>query len=416
VLWRWVEAQEQIYRRSVSGQAPPWIADYLDMGKPQELVQFCRMKRFRDALPRVLRPDLLLTDDGFRLTELDAVPGGIGFTAAMNQAYRDAGMAVIDAPGPGGMVAAFGELLASTLPATAKDGCIAVVVSDEAADYRLEFSWLVTTLQRLGYPVRLAHPRDLWLSRDALVLDDGTPVDGIYRFFELFDLPNIPKSQLVQYASKKGWVRLTPPWKTYLEEKLWLALLHHPAMVPWWRDTMPVEDFLWLQSRVPPAWVLDPRPLPPHAVIPGLMPDGQGALQDLTQLGNFRQKERTLVLKPSGFSPLAWGSRGVTVGHDVSSQLWQQRLSEAMAAFPQGPWLLQQFAKPKTVPFARFNPSTGEVHPFDGRARLCPYFFVSHNTPELVGVLATLCPPDKKVIHGMSVAVMAPCGVQNPTP
>ena len=35
----------------------------------------------------VLRPDLLLTDDGFALTELDSVPGGIGLTAFLNRLY-----------------------------------------------------------------------------------------------------------------------------------------------------------------------------------------------------------------------------------------------------------------------------------------------------------------------------------------
>ena len=32
--------------------------------------------------PTVLRPDLLLTDEGFVMTELDSVPGGIGLTAS----------------------------------------------------------------------------------------------------------------------------------------------------------------------------------------------------------------------------------------------------------------------------------------------------------------------------------------------
>jgi hypothetical protein len=32
---------------------------------------------------------------------------------------------------------------------------------------------------------------------------------------------------------------------------------------------------------------------------------------------------------------------------------------------------------------------------------------------ELGGVLATICPKDKKIIHGMRDAVMTPCGVDN---
>jgi hypothetical protein len=50
-----------------------------------------------------------------------------------------------------------------------------------------------------------------------------------------------------------------------------------------------------------------------------------------------------------------------------------------------------------------------------GRARLCPYYFVAGEgdaaRAQLGGVLATICPPDKKIIHGMTEAVFAPCSV-----
>ena len=48
----------------------------------------------------------------------------------------------------------------------------------------------------------------------------------------------------------------------------------------------------------------------------------------------------------------------------------------------------------------------------EGRVRLCPYYFVTgEDAVELGGVLATLCPPDKKAIHGMPDAIMAPCSI-----
>jgi hypothetical protein len=34
-------------------------------------------------VPRVIRPDILLTENGFRITELDSVPGGIGLTGVV---------------------------------------------------------------------------------------------------------------------------------------------------------------------------------------------------------------------------------------------------------------------------------------------------------------------------------------------
>jgi hypothetical protein len=47
--------------------------------------------------------------------------------------------------------------------------------------------------------------------------------------------------------------------------------------------------------------------------------------------------------------------------------------------------------------------------------RLCPYYFVVGDgdaaRARLGGVLATVCPADKKIIHGMQDAVLAPCCV-----
>ena len=50
-----------------------------------------------------------------------------------------------------------------------------------------------------------------------------------------------------------------------------------------------------------------------------------------------------------------------------------------------------------------------------GRVRLCPYYFVHGEfdtaKAKLGGVLATICPADKKIIHGMSEAILAPCAL-----
>jgi hypothetical protein len=48
----------------------------------------------------------------------------------------------------------------------------------------------------------------------------------------------------------------------------------------------------------------------------------------------------------------------------------------------------------------------------ESRVRLTPYYFVVGGNTRLGGILATLCPHDKKKIHGMVTAVMVPCAVQ----
>src|SRR6201981_3046238 len=102
-------ACNQLYQLSVKGKQPDWIARYLDAGKPKELVQFSRRKEIRDDLPRVIRPDLILTDEGYTIAEIDSVPGGIGLTAWLNETYARFDPNIIG--GTDGMLAGFRSVL-----------------------------------------------------------------------------------------------------------------------------------------------------------------------------------------------------------------------------------------------------------------------------------------------------------------
>src|SRR2546423_4720207 len=94
-LFVFQRACNQLYQLSVKGKQPAWIARYLDAGKPKDLVEFSREKIFRDDLPRIIRPDLVLTDEGFTIAELDSVPGGIGLTGWLNRTYAELGDEII---------------------------------------------------------------------------------------------------------------------------------------------------------------------------------------------------------------------------------------------------------------------------------------------------------------------------------
>jgi hypothetical protein len=127
------------------------------------------------------------------------------------------------------------------------------------------------------------------------------------------------------------------------------------------------------------------------------------------------QKERDLILKVSGFSENAWGARGVYLGSDLSSADWSVAVDSALENFESSPNVLQRFHKPSLVDANWFDFNKNEVVPMKGRARLCPYYFVSGEGDNLRsalgGVLATIVPADKKIVHGMSDAILAPCAV-----
>jgi len=80
-----------LYNRSARGTAPAFIAEYLDEGKPEHIIRLQRQNRTKQDIPGVIRPDIILTDAGMIASELDSVPGGMGFVGAMGEAYCEVG-------------------------------------------------------------------------------------------------------------------------------------------------------------------------------------------------------------------------------------------------------------------------------------------------------------------------------------
>ncbi len=435
-------ALETLYLRSAAGKnllrnkplLAPWVADYLDRGKPPALVAHARDPRNRGAFPPVLRPDLLLTDDGFVMTELDSVPGGIGLTAFLNRLYGESGAIL----GTGdAMVKNFHASLAALRPAL-RNPLIALVVSDEAATYRPEMQWLAQQLQLLGKRVFCLRPEDIFPLGSGLFFDvEGNPerVDIVYRFFELFDLANIRTEKFFFEAWAAGEVAITPPLRAFQEEKLALALFHHHLLQDFWVETLPAPALKTLRTLIPPSWVIDPAPLPPGAVLDAPRVGGR-ALASWRDLAAASQKERDLILKISGYHETAWGARSVVLGSDCSREEWSAAVGHAIALAPANLHLLQEYKKPRRVrhhlypaasdtgdatPPSRVVGQVADLAPIasapisavetDGRLRLCPYYFVLDGRAKLSGALATFCPPDKKIIHGMTDAALLPCRV-----
>jgi hypothetical protein len=277
--------------------------------------------------------------------------------------------------------------------------------------------YIARALSVRGTPAVAVAPNEVVFSESglAIVLPDGPArVNVLYRFFELFDLKNIPKSELFLYAAKKETVRMTPPAKAFLEEKLAMALWHHPVLSRWWRDDVGAQTAEQLDALFPRTWILDPSPVPPHAAIAGFELRGR-PIRDWRELDDATQRERRLVIKPSGFSPSAWGGRGVVVGHDQPTSAWGDELETALRAFSSTPHVLQEFHTARRDDVCYVEESSWEVRSLVGRTRLSPYYFVSGDDVLLGGVLATTCSLDKKIIHGMKDAVLAPCAVQRPT-
>lgn len=477
------QALETLYLRSAAGKnllrnkplLAPWVAEYLDRGKPADLVRHGRDARNRGAFPTVLRPDLLLTDEGFVMSELDSVPGGIGLTAFLNRLYGGSEGGVLG--GGDAMIKGFHASLAALRPAL-PNPLIALLVSDEAATYRPEMQWLAHQLQLQGKRVFCLDPAEIFPLEDSLFFDaDGNPekIDIIYRFFELFDLPNLATQQYIFESWEQGEIAIAPALRAFQEEKLNFGLFHHHRLQDYWQEALGARALKILRGLIPATWIVDPAPLPPGAVLDGPKVAGK-PLGDWRDLATASQKERDLILKISGYHETAWGARSVVLGSDCSREEWQEAVTHAVTLADRHLHILQDYRKPRRLEHVLFDapapladsptpaaaasgahpppapgsaafapasvaaaasapvaaaatpppgfagspsafPSSGPAAPAPlavpkpGRLRLCPYYFVQDNRATLAGALATFCPPDKKIIHGMQDAALLPCRI-----
>ena len=395
------KAQDRLYNKSRRGMpilrntryTAPWVATYLDKGKPSFLLEHTPFTKA--SIPLIIRPDLLWTQSGWILTELDAVPGGVGLTAFLYQLYGK--QSVADA-----FLNAIWQGLCELSPTP--EPTLAILVSDESQTYRPEWEWISQSWQEKGRKAICLHPQDILCEEDG-VYAKGLKIDLIYRFFELFDWAQIPCLEGLLKAEKQGQICLTPPVKPHQEEKLSLALFHHPLLEDYWQEQINPPSYQLLNALIPASWIVDFTALPPGAYWHGPLVQGK-PIQDFMDLEQASKTERNWILKISGFHESAWGARGLTLGSDVSQKDWKAALLKAKA-HTQQTYILQDYKKPLVLqhPVYQFD---GHIETLEGRLRLCPYYLSSSQRAAYLGSLATFCPKDKKIIHGMQDAVLLP--------
>ncbi len=421
--YEFYRATETLYLRSAAGKKllrnrelyAPWVAEYLDRGKPNTLLQYARSKSLLGSTPAIIRPDLLITEKGFALTEIDSVPGGIGLTAFLNQLYAKVHRDTPIGLGDSNMLEAFYTAVSNCAPGVTTPH-IAILISDESQTFRPEMEWLASKLRMLGHRVHVYHANKIISQGGSICVDvEGKPrkVDVIYRFWELFDLDNLSAAKQLIKAPSELRIGLTPPMRPFQEEKLSLALFHHHALRDFWRENLSAESRRVLERIIPMTWIIDPVALPPNAVLNAPFIDGL-PITNWLELADVSRKKRTMIIKISGFHPNAWGARSVTLGSDSSREEWKRAIEQAIAMANTSTYILQLYAKPSRQRHPIYE-DDGTLSQIESRVRLCPYYFVDEKAQQtkLCGILATLCPADKKIIHGMKDAALLPCVQMN---
>ena len=382
-LFAFQESCEKIYRQSRKEKIPLWISEILDAGKPQWLIDSNLLSS--QGIFRLIRPDLLLTEEGFYLTEIDSVPGGLGITAFLMDFFASEGINL-----------GLKETLLSGMESILPEGG-EVWISSESQDYRKEMEWLICKMNE--------RKNEKWscVSAETASLKE---VPALYRFFELFDWESIPQIPSILNSLEKGRLSLPLPLQSFWEEKLWFALFWSPGLKKIWKENLRGFHLSRLEKCLPFSWILNEEILPPSAVLPHLNSNSW------EEVGEFGRSERNLVLKRSGFHPESWGGKGVFIGNDINKEKWKEKLHLALRESSVHPWIMQKFHSAKIQEHPYYD-KKGEIQLLSVRARICPYYFLGLDGKlRLGGAFATLVPIDKKKIHGMDEAILVPCSFE----
>ena len=96
----------------------------------------------------------------------------------------------------------------------------------------------------------------------------------------------------------------------------------------------------------------------------------------------------------------------------MATEDWKETVEEALNNFEETPHILQEFHKSKRIVMSYYDFNNCEMRKMRGRTLLSPYYFVVGDEVRLAGIQATICPDDKKILHGMVDSIIVPCTIE----
>jgi hypothetical protein len=344
------------------------VRELLDTGKPEIfLADYPAQYLF-------VRPDMIITEKGFSICEVETSPFGLALAEILNRSYQDAGFET--------MVG--NDVLASHVQATTPmEGTI--VYSQRTQAYAGQMAFLADNVfSGEGRHWNAAKSSDT----------DPTLQENVYRGFYLDEYETDPNIRLLLEANMSNGASLLPSPTPHLEEKAILSLIWDKRFEKQLRSQLGSASYDHLRDVIPPTWVVGQEE---HFAL-GL-PNQYESSIDLAKLS---RSKRTFVLKSSGFSATSSWTEGVHFLGKNSAAVDEERLREARAD-KMSLHVIQAFHRGKTHPMEYTD--QGHNIPMSARIRLTPYYAIGEqNTGELVAIKATGC-ENTDLIHASSSSI-----------
>jgi hypothetical protein len=353
-----VNATHELYKTSDEVRA------LLNTGKPEELTQ----TKNPDYL--FVRPDLIATESGLKICEIETSPFGLALSNLLNTGYIQAGFETL----------AEEKLLENSIKSrTSKEGVI--VHSNKTKAYKGQLDYLADKL--------FSGNERAWTSEHI----DNHEANGIglYRAFYLSEYLNDPKvNDLISYQLDKQNTK--PSITPHLEEKAIMALLWDTRFENFYKKQLGEANFNKLKNAIPKTWIVGQEQYFTEA-----LPKGA---QDTLQLVSGSRKDRELVIKPSGFNPKASWAEGVNLLHEKSTVKAQEIVQNAMQT-DDTLFIVQEFKKGQKRRM-QYENEEGGLNDMDVKLRITPYY--STKDGKLLTVKATGC-ENTDFIHASSSSI-----------
>ena len=328
---------------------------------------FALVARLRGDDPRFafFRPDIMITEQGLKVCEVETSPFGMALTLFLQRN--------IVVPGVIGDVDRTIDCFLHHWEAWHGTRNGRFVYSDHSSNFVGQLRYLANVLRERGHEWRVEHVASIVHQRRKM---------PSYRCFYSFERA----SDLYVARFCEFQPDIIPTDVSLFEGKKMLALWRTPLI----QNLLSPEDNALLEAVLMPTWIVTPD-------VPQSFPSNIRSWMDLAELP---KSQRRYVLKRAGGHPDASWARSVLFLHKRSTKEVEHALR--MALLSPGDWVIQDFYGniKYTLPYAEYDLQT--VRTMKGRVRLTPYY--DFLTGKLLVAKATLR-RDTLFIHGATDSI-----------
>lgn len=251
-------------------QLNPEVRNLLDQGKPSCFTDITQMPQYL-----FLRPDLIYTERGFSICEIETSLFGLGISAFLDKAYEQAGFSLLASS------ATLRQNISQNTPHTGT-----IVYTNKTQAYAGQLSYLAKHI--------FSDNKRTWTAQHI-----ESPRNGIiYRAFYLSEYNTDEKVK--ELIDTHNPMQFIPSLTPFMEEKLLLSFIWDKRYLHHFEKEMGLLEAHELQSYIPITWIVGQEK---YCLFDNA--------QSLEELAKISRSQRMFVVKISGFDIQSSWSEGV---------------------------------------------------------------------------------------------------------